>query len=165
MNVERKLFAPADGVQARWRYCYDLAASRDVGDLITLEEVIDLLDGIDEEGAWREMRLANDARERDGLRSLIPIPQVGWRIANGVEAHEFGRRRARKQRRAAKRAIRTYRAVPRDELPQVQRQAHDQELRLLTQQEWLMRRRASVKSLAELARAARPEGLPHASGE
>jgi hypothetical protein len=152
-------FQPADGKQARWRYCYELAAARKVGEQITVQEVMELLD-CDERTAWASMRDARDQLEADGKRSVRTVPQFGWVVADASTQIRMASDRSRRAGRQVKKAIRIIDATPRDELSQFERQAADRQLASLTAMRGLHARKVRIP-LSEMAQ----QELAPASGE
>lgn len=152
-------FRPADGVKARWRHCYELAISREVGDEITVHEVMELLD-CDETNAWAAMRTARDHLEADGRRSVRTVPQFGWIVATAsVQLHMANDRQKRASRQVRK-AIRVLRATPREELTPFERQSADRQAASLTAMADLHARRVRTP-LSQIGK----EQLPPASGQ
>jgi hypothetical protein len=151
-------FQPADGVQARWRYCYDLALTRDPRDQITLQEVMELLD-CTRQAAIQAMDEARAHLEADGKGSLITVENFGWIIPTAADMLRLTEKRDRKTFRQSRRTTRIIDAVPRTELTQFERQALDRlsanHVRL---QELKSRRRIPLSQIGQ------PE-LPAASGE
>lgn len=152
-------FKPADGVKARWRHCYELAASRAVDEQITVHEVMELLD-CDETTAWAAMRDARDHLEADGKRSVRTVPQFGWIVASASVHLRMASDRQRRAGRQVRKAIRVIDATPRDELTQFERQAADRQLASLAAMRSLHERRIRT-SLSQIGQAERPV----ASGE
>lgn len=152
-------FQPADGVKARWRHCYELAIARDVGEQITVHEVMELLD-CDETNAWAAMRTARDHLEADGRRSVRTVPQFGWIVATASVQLRMANDRQTRARRQVKKAIRVLRATPREELSTFERQAADRQAASLTAMESLHSRRVRIP-LSQIGQ----EQLPQASGE
>lgn len=127
-------FEPADGVQARWRHCYELAVraiERGPREQITIQEVQELL-GCDERTAWQSMWEARKHLEKDGYRPLIEKPRFGWIVASASDALRVADKRRRKAGRQIQRGVHVLRHTPRDELSQFERQAADRELSSLT---------------------------------
>lgn len=69
-------FLPA-GAQPRWRYAYDLVASRAINEHVTLLELTEHY-GCEQSEAWSIMRDAKKHLERDGLNTVKTIPKFGW---------------------------------------------------------------------------------------
>lgn len=152
-------FEPADGVKARWRYCYELATSRRVEEQITVHEVMDLLD-CDETAAWAAMREARDHLEANGKRSVRTVPRFGWIVASASQHLRMASDRQRRAGRQVRKAIRVIDATPREELSQFEREAADRQLASLVSMRSLHERRIRTP-LSQIEQAKRPT----ASGE
>lgn len=150
-------FTPADGVQPRWRYCYDLVTDRDVNDQVTTQEIMELCD-CDETAAWAAMRQAKAHLEADGQRSIRTVPRFGWIIMRPGEHITQAEHYERKSRRGLHRGIRVLGAIHsrREELSQFEREAADRTTSRLTAIRDLMGRRRRV-SLSEIERTSNKE--------
>lgn len=160
MTVTMNRFEPADGVQARWRHCYDLAVrainERGARGQITIREVTELLE-CDEPTAWAAMWEARKHLEQDGYRPLVEKPRFGWVIASASDALRVADKRRKKAGRQVKRGISVLRHTPRQELSQFERESADRELAKLNALADLHSRRRRLP-LSEM------EQLPPASG-
>lgn len=125
-------FAPADGVQARWRYAYELVESKKPGDAITLMELAEAL-GIEYDAADRDQRRllfsvmdkAREHLEADYLHTVKTVEGFGWVVPDAVGALRQAESRTRKVFSAVKRTVRAFKAVPREELPASERRGYD----------------------------------------
>lgn len=150
-------FEPADGVQARWRYCYDLAATRAVNEQITVHEVMELL-GCDDTTAWAAMREARDHLEADGKRSVRTVPRFGWIVASASVHLRMAADRQRRAGRQVRKAISVIDAAPRGELSQFERQQADRQLASLTTMHDLHKRRIRTP-LSEIEQPKQPPAV------
>lgn len=129
---ERDLFAPANGIRARWRYAYDLVTAREPGDSITLEQLAEALD-MDYHPRDEDMRrllfqVMDTARahlEENGERTVGTKEKYGWIVLDSAAALRQSEARMGKVRRAAVVTARSLGAVRREELTQQQRQERD----------------------------------------
>lgn len=97
-------FAPKDGVRAEWEKVYELLRTRVVGDVITYDELSDVL-GRAFATARGPFYKANTALLENDQRGLLNIKGVGYRVIPATE-HEIP---ARRQHTAARRRMRTAR--------------------------------------------------------
>jgi hypothetical protein len=151
-------FSPADGKVSRLRHCYGLVASREAGDVISVEEVMELCD-CDRPTAIQAMWSVKAPLERDGLNSLEIIRPggggraYGWRILDrGVRNLDVVDARVAKSRRAQVRVSRLINNTERDRLDQVGRMRYDRLQSHALRAAVLYERRPS--SLADLQRKA-----------
>lgn len=152
-------FQPADGVKARWRYCAELAETRDVDDHITVQEVMEVLE-CDEHVAWASMREARDHLEEDGKRSVRTVAGFGWIVASASVQLGMASDRQRRAGRQIKKARRVLAATPREELTPFERQAADRQAAALEAIQGLFGRRRRVP-LSQIGKGE----LPAASSE
>jgi hypothetical protein len=123
---DRKPFEPADGIQPRWRYCYDLVLAKQPNEEIVYREVEELLD-CGHEGALDAMRTAQRHLESDGCQSVRNVPRFGWVVMRAGEHIAASDHHLRKARNASGRALRKITAIDdrRGELSQFEREAAD----------------------------------------
>lgn len=145
-------FEPADGCQARWRYCYDLVVSRKPGDEITYMEIAELLD-CSVGQAVAAMREAKRHLEVDKQRTVRTVKKFGWIVLDAKGNLNETDDRIRRTRRAATRAVRVLNATRREELSQIERARMDFQSRQLLSARGLYERKSP--SFAELERASK----------
>lgn len=143
-------FTPADGEKPRWSYCYDLVISREPGDAITYEEVMELL-GCTREQALQAMWEAQRHLERDKRRTVGNRRKFGWIVLDGRGMLTEVKRRTVKAARQVTRAVRVHNATPRAELSQMERAELDFHGRNLLASQALYNRRPP--EMMELMRA------------
>lgn len=130
--MDRKPFAPADGLTPRWKKLYDLVLTRDVGDEVTYGEALELL-GFKRKTpttlalTQQAMRDAQRHLENDGERTVGTVAKFGWIVLSAPREVDQIERRMVKTRRAAGRVSRGVRAANnrRDELSPFERQRLD----------------------------------------
>lgn len=149
-------FAPANGLKARWRYCYELVVGREPGDAITYEEVEELLD-CERPVAQAAMLDAKRHLEDDGQRTVRVVRRYGWIVMRSSEHLSEAERRRARSRRALRKAGSVLGATRREELSPLERQALDRELARQSAQEQVMGRRRT--SFAELEAASQAREL------
>ena len=145
-------FEPADGIQARWRYCAELVRSLEPGSQIPISEVMEVCD-CDRSTAWNSMRTAAAHLEKNGEQSVVTQAPYGWRvISRGEEMLDKAKKQLDKTARAGSQAARVTANVDRERLTQFQRQDHDQLIRSLDRVSDIRQRK--TRSLAEISKMA-----------
>lgn len=129
---EREMFAPANGIRARWRYAYDLVAACEPDDSITLEQLAEALDIYYQPGddhtrslLFQVMDTARTRLEEDGMRTVQTQEKYGWIVLDSSGALRQSVRRMRKVQSAAARTATSLGAIRREELSQQERQEND----------------------------------------
>lgn len=145
-------FAPADGVQARWRYLYDMVCQRQPGDDIELGEVTELFD-IDEQAARAVMLEAKKHLEEDRQQTVTTKERYGWIVIDAKGNLDEIEKRRRKAYRATTRTARLIHATDRAELAAIDRNRLDFETRNVLAAQSLYGRKS--RSFAELERASK----------
>lgn len=165
MTAAVSAFEPADGKQARWRYAYDIAVSKEPGDEITLLELAEAL-GLDyfpddremAQLLWTTMSEAKRHLEMDGLHSVRTVPRFGWVVMRPDQNLDEADARRRKARRAVDRTARLLKATDVDVLSPHQRQRHDFLSSSVTRAAALFDRKS--KNLNDLEQQSRQRRLP-----
>src|SRR5688500_10644881 len=128
----RPAFAPANGIQARWRYAYDLVTPKQPGDEVTLAELAEALGwNYDHADDWQRQQLfsvMSDARrhlEADGQRTVRTVEKFGWIVLDARGALNEVERRRDKAARAVDNAISGLGSAPREELAGQDRSRRD----------------------------------------
>lgn len=156
-------FTAADGKKARWRYCYELVATRKPGDEITRMEVMEAA-GCDEQQAIAAMREAKKHLEFDRQRTVRLVSKFGWIVLDAAGNLSETDRRSRKAARAVTRAARILAATPREELSQIDRARSDYlERQLLSARGIYERTSASFAELQRSSAQRSAKGLPSAA--
>jgi hypothetical protein len=121
------VFTPADGDTARWRRVDDYIDTRKhPGDLITFQEVQDLLD-VDKPTAAGVIHQVRLQREKAGKRTLVAMRGAGWLLARPDQELEEDTRRHEHLLNAADSRVRLLGAIQtrRSELTDEERRALD----------------------------------------
>lgn len=95
-------FEPA-GEKARWRMIYDILVKRDIGDVITYEEMAEVLEldaEADRHAIQMAVRRAAKEYESADLRALDSVPNEGYRIVEPTEHMRLARKQQKKSHRA-----------------------------------------------------------------
>lgn len=93
--------------RARWEVVYDLLAGLDIGDILTYEELTEALDVHRRDLVRSPLYKAAQKWGAERKRALVPVPNIGYRVAS-ISEHEL---LVRGQHRRSKRALhrgRTY---------------------------------------------------------
>lgn len=157
-------FAPADGIKARWRYCYDLVVGKQPRDEITYEEVMELLE-CDRQTAQAAMLAARKHLEEDGQYSVETKPKFGWIVMTPAQHIDAAERGEKKMWRAQQRASRPLHVAEahRDKLSPFERQALD---RSQARHQTLTRLRSPRrKSFDEIEAASKARELRRGQGQ
>ncbi len=162
-------FTPADGVQAQWRYAYDLVKSKKPGDDITflalaecLGEGWNPLDKEDQQRMRGIMDLARKHLEEDRLPSVRTVFKYGWRVTEPATLLDMSEERRQKALRANERVTRALNAIERSDLAPIDQQRYDAEVRTALGAARVFGRRR--KSAVELERKNAPRELPSRDG-
>ena len=94
------------GDRARWRILYDLLVKAGTGDIITYQEIAEALGldpGTDRHKIQMDMRRAAKEHLRKDLRSVISVPNKGYRIAETSQKLELARQYQTRAVRSVKR--------------------------------------------------------------
>lgn len=124
-------FTPLDGEKSRMRHAYDLVASKQHGDEITLMELAEVLDldHMNEEHVkilWQTMDDARAKLERDKHPNTVrTVPKFGWIVPTEAEKLDLAQERLAKVRRAGNRVGRIHDATDRSALGQFDKQRLD----------------------------------------
>lgn len=156
-------FAPADGIKARWYYCYELVDNRKSGEQITYEEVEELLD-CDRQTAQAAMLTAHGHLCEDGKLGVRTVAKFGWVRMTPAEHIKAAAKGEKKMWRAQVRASRPLNVAERhrEELAPFDRQALD---RSQARHQALERFRSTRRrSFAELEEASRARELEEGRG-
>jgi len=101
-------FAPV-GERARWRIVYDLIRKRDIGDLVSYEELADVVDldpVRDRHTIQVSVRRAARESEEEDCRALEAVPGAGYRLVEPEEHLRLARGYQRRSSRALARGRR-----------------------------------------------------------
>lgn len=91
------------GEKARWRLIYDILLKRDIGDVITYEEMAEALElhaDTDRHAIQMAVRRAAKEYESTDLRALDSVPNEGYRIVQPTEHMQLARKQQKKSHRA-----------------------------------------------------------------
>lgn len=146
-------YTPADGVQARWRYAYDLVLTKQPGDDVTLQELAEIL-GLDWQADSQVLRSvmleAKKHLEQDKLQTVRTVARFGWVVLSAAGNLDQVEKRRQKAGRATDRTARLITATDRGQLSPIERNRLDFETRNVLAAGALFRRKP--KSFAELQR-------------
>lgn len=155
-------FVPSDGAKSRLRHCYDLVITRDANDVISVEEVMELLD-CERTVAIQAMWQVKGPLERNGMNSLEIVrpggggKAFGWRVLDrSMRNLDVIDTRFAKSRRAQTRVSWLINNTARDRLDQVGRMRYDRLQANALRAAALYERKPA--SLAELQRKAEEYG-------
>jgi hypothetical protein len=142
----------AKGERAEWRIVLGLALAEKIGDTVTygaLEESLGRDIRSDRGPIYRAMRRL----ERDHMRTLFAIPNVGYKVAHAAEHEGIVRSRQRRSRRQVSKGISVARATDRSALSTTERQRIDALEERMTRLDQMMR--AGDKRLARIEEVTR----------
>lgn len=130
--AQEAFFQPADGVQSRKKYAYDIAISREPGDAITYEELAEALnwqyhpgDGQMRGLLCQAMDAARAQLESEGRNTVATKEKFGWIVLDAAGALRQVKRRLDKTRNQLVRTARGLGAAHREQLSQADRQERD----------------------------------------
>jgi hypothetical protein len=119
------LFEPKNGTTPMWRLVYDLAITRNPGDLITYEELTETLGYDPRIGPRNPIHSAAKHLLDDRDRTLIAVRGQGYRIALATEHYGLARGKQKEARRKISKGIALAVHVDVNELTPRQRTAID----------------------------------------
>lgn len=130
--AREEFFQPADGVQSRKKYAYDIAISREPGDAITYEELAEALNWDYHPGdaqmrglLCQAMDAARAQLESEGRNTVETKEKFGWIVLDASGALRQVKRRLNKAQSQLVRTARGLGAAHRDQLSQADRQERD----------------------------------------
>lgn len=131
-------FTPKADV-AEWRLIYDVLSGRDVGDVVTHQEMSDALGRSFAANRSPFYKAARVWGEKN-LRALVPVPGQGYRVVEAIEHEDIARRHHKRSRRALGRSRFAIRTVDRSRLdPENLRRFDNMEINISRQQDMLRR--------------------------
>lgn len=115
-------FKPKDGLQSRWKYCYELVTSVQSGDGIQGQEVMEACH-CDWDEALEAMRIAREKLNRDGELSVRTVTKYGWIKLHPGEQLKQGEQHSNRAKKAMTKAVRSLNPADshREELTQSER--------------------------------------------
>lgn len=122
-----------------WRLVYDHAATLEVGDTITYDD-LDAILGRDFKASRTPIYDAIRHLEQDSSRTLRNVQNVGYRVAQAIEHEELARHHHRKSGRSIRRAASKIASADRTQLTAEERRRFDDMQAQLDQQATMLRR-------------------------
>ena len=145
-------FTPA-GERAQWEMVYDLLTPLDIGDTLTYEAIAEATDlpAGDRNRLRQPTRKAANVWGAEFHRALVPVNNVGYRVAEPLEHELIAKRQHRKGKRSLARGKTAMRNADRTKLDPEARQRFDAMENNLARQEDMIRRLDSRTAKLEQA--------------
>ena len=122
-----------------WRLIYDHAKTLDVGQTITYE-VLDGILGRDFATGRSPIYRAMRELEDENSRTLVNVPNIGYRVAEAIEHEDLAKLHHKKSRRSIRRAASKLHSADRTRLTREQARRFDDMQAQLDQQAHMLRR-------------------------
>ncbi|MDE2106121.1 MAG: hypothetical protein KGL39_53355, partial [Patescibacteria group bacterium] len=138
-SKERTTMFQVKGELPEWKLIVDVLNTKQIGDVLAFEELDKVL-GRDFRSSRTPIYKANAAWGGEQHRSLVAVPNIGYRVIDASEHEDLARRHHRKGRRSLKRGMTAARNADRSLLSQEERDRLDAIELNLSRQAAFMRR-------------------------